>query len=36
MSTLEKKLDSQREVMDKLQHAFQQAQIKASMNQSKS
>jgi len=36
MSTLDKKLDSQRDVIDKLQQAFQQAQIKASMNQSKS
>ncbi|KAG5309190.1 PFD6 protein, partial [Pseudoatta argentina] len=36
MSTLDKKLDSQRDVIDKLQQAFQQAQIKASINQSKS
>ncbi|XP_011171693.1 prefoldin subunit 6 [Solenopsis invicta] len=36
ISTLGKKLDSQRDVIDKLQQAFQQAQIKASMNQSKS
>ncbi|XP_018351859.1 PREDICTED: prefoldin subunit 6 [Trachymyrmex septentrionalis] len=36
MSTLDKKLDSQRDVIDKLQQAFQQAQIKTSINQSKS
>ncbi|XP_011174259.2 prefoldin subunit 6 isoform X3 [Solenopsis invicta] len=36
ISTLDKKLDSQRDVIDKLQQAFQQAQIKASINQSKS
>ncbi|XP_011694515.1 PREDICTED: prefoldin subunit 6-like [Wasmannia auropunctata] len=36
MSTLDKKLNSQRDVIDKLQQAFQQAQIKASINQSKS
>ncbi|XP_018371264.1 PREDICTED: prefoldin subunit 6 [Trachymyrmex cornetzi] len=35
MSTLDKKLDSQRDVIDKLQQAFQQAQIK-SINQPKS
>ncbi|XP_077277248.1 prefoldin 6 [Temnothorax americanus] len=36
MSTLDKKLDSQRDVIDKLQQAFQQAQIKTSINQPKS
>lgn len=36
MATLDKKLDSQRDVIDKLQQAFQQAQIKASINQPKS
>ncbi|KYQ47301.1 CCR4-NOT transcription complex subunit 4 [Trachymyrmex zeteki] len=36
MSTLDKKLDSQRDVIDKLQQAFQQTQIKGSINQSKS
>ncbi|XP_011882361.1 PREDICTED: prefoldin subunit 6 [Vollenhovia emeryi] len=36
MSTLDKKMDSQRGVIDKLQQAFQQAQIKASTNQPKS
>ncbi|KAL0114969.1 hypothetical protein PUN28_010498 [Cardiocondyla obscurior] len=36
MSTLDKKLDSQRDVIDKLQQAFQQAQIKSSINQPKS
>lgn len=36
MATLDKKLDSQRDVIDKLQQAFQQAQIKTSINQSKS
>ncbi|XP_012534381.1 prefoldin subunit 6 isoform X2 [Monomorium pharaonis] len=35
MSTLDKKLDSQRDVIEKLQQAFQQAQIKASINQPK-
>ncbi|KYM96116.1 PREDICTED: prefoldin subunit 6 [Cyphomyrmex costatus] len=36
MSNMDKKLDSQRDVIDKLQQAFQQAQIKTSINESKS
>ncbi|XP_072767879.1 prefoldin subunit 6 [Anoplolepis gracilipes] len=37
MSTLDKKLDTQKDIIDKLQRAFQQqAQIKSSINQPKS
>lgn len=36
LATLDKKIDSHRETLDKLQQAFQQAQIKASLNQPKS
>lgn len=36
LSTTEKKLDTQKETLEKLQNAFQQAQIKTSLNQSKS
>ncbi|XP_012235227.1 prefoldin subunit 6 [Linepithema humile] len=36
LATTEKKLDTQKEMLEKLQSAFQQAQLKASLNQSKS
>jgi hypothetical protein len=37
LASLDKKIDSHRETLDKLQQAFQQAQIKASnLNQPKS
>ncbi|EZA56724.1 hypothetical protein DMN91_000791 [Ooceraea biroi] len=36
LATLDKKIDSHRETLEKLQQAFQQAQIKASLNQPKS